>query len=89
MSEDLPRNKHQSRALKQDSKLIALKMRGLPYRVQLEDVQRFFDGYKYDPKSILLGEDMHGRKTGYAAVLFQDEAEAERAMEEKQGHYIG
>ena len=89
MSEDFPRNRHRDRASKQDSKLIALKMRGLPYRVQLEDVQHFFDGYKYDPNSILLGEDEHGRKTGYAAVLFQSEVEAERAMDEKQGAYIG
>ena len=73
----------------QDPKLIALKMRGLPYRVQHEDIKKFFNGYNYVANSILIGKDENYMITGYAAVLFKDEAEAERALEGKQGLYIG
>ena len=54
MSEDLPRNRRRRGVSMQDPKLIALKMRGLPYRVQHEDIKKFFKDVHLHEKNIEL-----------------------------------
>ena len=64
---------------------VALKIRGLPWRVEVEEIEQFFSRYAYVRDSIKIGELADGRKTGQATLLFENEDEAANAMNEKQG----
>ena len=44
--------------------MVALKMRGLPWRVEVEEIEQFFSRYAYVRDSIHLGVLSDGRKTG-------------------------
>lgn len=44
--------------------MVALKMRGLPWRVEVEEIEQFFSRYAYVRDSIKIGELSDGRKTG-------------------------
>ena len=68
---------------------VALKMRGLPWRVELQEIEQFFARYAYIRDSIRIGELTDGRKTGQAVLLFESEEEAANAMNEKQGQNVG
>ena len=63
-------------------------MRGLPYATSKTDIQRFFSSYNYVKDSIKIEENMDGRRTGYATLLFTSESDASSAVNEKQGDYI-
>lgn len=63
--------------------MVALKMRGLPWRVEVDEIEQFFSRYAYIRDSVRLGELSDGRKTGQAAVLFENPDEAASAMNEK------
>lgn len=69
--------------------MVALKMRGLPWRVEVEEIEQFFARYAYIRDSIHLGMLADGRKTGQAALLFETQEEASSAMNEKQGQNVG
>ena len=60
-------------------KPIALKLRGLPYTVQHDDIVAFFQDYDFDVNSIKIGENAYGKRTGEAVVAFKTADEAERA----------
>ena len=64
-------------------------MRGLPWRVEVEEIEQFFSNYAYIRESVRIGELADGRKTGQAAILFENEEEAANAMNEKQGQNVG
>ena len=49
----------------------------------------FFSRYAYVRDSIRIGELTDGRKTGQAALLFENADEASNAMNEKQGQNVG
>ena len=66
-----------------------MKMRGLPWRVEVDEIEQFFSRYSYIRESVRIGELADGRKTGQAAVLFENEEEAKNAMNEKQGQNVG
>ena len=59
---------------------VALRMRGLPWNVSMDDVYFFFSDYKYVKGSAKVGINSQGRKTGEAVVLFKSADEAERAL---------
>lgn len=63
--------------------MVALKMRGLPWRVEVDEIEQFFSRYAYIRESIRVGELTDGRKTGQAALLFENPDEANNAMNEK------
>ena len=65
--------------------MVALKMRGLPWRVEVDEIEQFFSRYSYIRESVRRGQLEDGRKTGQAALLFLNEEEAKNAMNEKQG----
>ena len=65
--------------------MVSLKMRGLPWKVDVEEIEQFFSRYSYIRESVRIGELEDGRKTGQAALLFATEEEAKNAMNEKQG----
>ena len=69
--------------------MVAVKMRGLPWRVEESQIEEFFEGFGWVRDSIRIGELEGGRRTGQGAVLFESPAEATRAMEEKEGEYVG
>ena len=49
----------------------AMKMKGLPFSVQREDILNFFQGYNMVEDSVKIGVMSDGRLTGEACVLFQ------------------
>lgn len=69
--------------------LVSVKLRGLPWRVETEQIEEFFEGFAWVRDSIKIGELEGGRRTGQASVLFETPAEALRAIEEKEGEYVG
>ena len=69
--------------------MVAVKLRGMPWRVSLEEIEEFLEGFKWVRDSIRIGELEGGRKTGQGSVMFESEDEANRCMEEKEGEYIG
>lgn len=65
-----------------------VKLTGLPFSSQLEDVVNFFEGYKFDETSVKFLEK-DGRPTGTARVTFDSTAEASIAIQEKNKKFIG
>lgn len=68
--------------------LVAIKIRGLPYRVKTEQIEKFFGDLKFVRDSILIGELEGGRRTGLGCLLFESEDEAEKALD-KDREFIG
>ena len=72
-----------------DDDMVAVKVRGLPYSAQYEDVSEFFKDFHYIERSVVMGLGYDGRKNGFGAILFEDEKEAKEAMTKMQGQYVG
>ena len=66
-----------------------MKLRGFPWQVTDEDVVQFFDGYKLVPDSVKIERGDDDRITGFGAVVFETEEEAQRAMDERQKESMG
>ena len=69
--------------------MVAVKLRGMAWRVETEEIETFLEGFKWVRDSVRIGELEGGRRTGQGSVLFESEDEANRFMEEKEGEYIG
>jgi RNA recognition motif-containing protein len=69
--------------------MVSVKVRGLPYSAQYEDVSEFFKDFHYIERSVVMGLGYDGRKNGFGAILFEDEKEAKDAMAKNQGQYVG
>lgn len=69
--------------------MVAVKMKGLPFRVRYEEIEEFYQDYEFIKQSIILGENEDGRKNGFGAILFKNAEEAAKAAEEKQKQYVG
>jgi RNA recognition motif-containing protein len=69
--------------------MVAVKVRGLPYSAQYEDISDLFKDFKYIEKSVIMGLGYDGRKNGFGAILFEDENEAKEAMTKQQRQYVG
>jgi len=70
-----------------------LRLRGVPFQSEVNDVVAFLQEYFVDPQNVTLGVCSDGRKTGEAFVQFASPELAERAFNEKQkqeiqGRYI-
>ena len=48
-------------------------MRGLPFKVQENEIKEFFQDYNLVDNSILIGKNARNFYTGDGAVLFNDE----------------
>ena len=66
-----------------------MKLRGFPWSVTDEDVVNFFDGYKLVPDTVKIERGDDDRITGFGAVVFETEEEAQRAMDERQKESMG
>ena len=64
-------------------------MRGFPWSVTDEDVVNFFEGYKLVPDTVKIERGDDDRITGWGAVVFETEEEAQRALDERQKESIG
>src|SRR5207302_767640 len=64
-----------------------LKMRGLPFSCNEQDVVQFFSGYQLN--AVQLGRLPNGKLTGDALVLFGSEMEATHALHTKHKSHIG
>lgn len=49
----------------------ALRMQGLPWKSNEEDIAEFFYGYNMVPDSVKYQHSDEGKRTGHAAVLFE------------------
>ena len=66
-----------------DGAQVALKMRGVPFRSTESEVEEFFADYKLVPGSVKFETGEDGRKTGFAAALFESEEQASEAQSGK------
>ena len=69
--------------------LVAVKLRGLPYRVNLDSINAFFMNYEAIPNSFVFGYTKCGRKDGFGCLLFEDETVVRRVIREQNREYIG
>lgn len=56
----------------QDNKDRALVMRGLPYKIECEDIIKFFDGFGKITDQDIFIEENNGKRTGSALVFFEN-----------------
>mgnify|MGYP001069405570 FL=1 len=56
----------------QDNKDRALVMRGLPYKIEAEDIIKFFDGFGKITDQDIFIEENNGKRTGSALVFFEN-----------------
>lgn len=66
-----------------------VRMRGLPFSSDNEDIVAFFDGFQIAPDGIWRGKDRHGRPSGEACVTFVSEDEARRAVSTRDKAHMG
>ena len=72
-----------------DNEKVALRLKGLPWRVEKEQVSEFFQDFKIIDNSVVLGVGADGRKNGQGTILFDDAEEAASAQEKMHKQYIG
>ncbi len=68
---------------------VGVKVRGLPYRSSPADILAFFSGYQFLSDSLQLGLDSAGRPSGEAWIRFVSPGEAQRAVQDLHGKYMG
>ena len=64
-------------------------MKGLPFRVQMDEVVSFFDGYGKITEENIVIEENGGRRTGMGAIVFESSEMAQSAKEDKNRQEIG
>ena len=69
--------------------MVAVRIHGLAWRAEAEEVVEFFSDYKTIPDSVILGKGEDGRSNGLGSILFENAEEAAKAAEEKHKQYIG
>ena len=69
--------------------MVALKIRGMPYRATVEEITEFFQDFKFIDQSVIYGFGADGRKNGFGAILFESEEQATSAMDALQKQNIG
>jgi len=66
-----------------------VRMRGLPFRATVSDIQFFFSNFHVAESDIVIGYDKMGRPSGEAWVTFATEEEAQNAVSQLQHAHIG
>ena len=62
----------------------ALMMRGCPWRVQVDEIITFFDGFGTIKSENVIIEEKEGKRTGSALVIFESDEKAQEAKEAMQ-----
>eukprot|EP01086_Lenisia_limosa_P005597 TRINITY_DN2270_c0_g1_i1.p1 TRINITY_DN2270_c0_g1~~TRINITY_DN2270_c0_g1_i1.p1 ORF type:complete len:414 (-),score=44.14 TRINITY_DN2270_c0_g1_i1:148-1389(-) len=65
-----------------------LKLRGIPYRIQTEELEDFFSGYAFEEDSVEIGMDESGRPSGMAWITMKTPSEAVRAKQNLHRQYM-
>ena len=60
--------------------MVALKIRGLPFRVSYQEVKEFFQNFNFVENSVVFGIGSDGRKNGLGTILFNNNLEAKTAI---------
>lgn len=68
--------------------MVAIQLRGIPFRVIQADIRNFFRGFRFYHKSIQFGAGQNGMRNGYAAILMQNEQEALNAVQMLDSKYL-
>ena len=71
-----PNSVNLSSFVNNDNKDRSLVMRGLPYRIDFNGIQKFFADVQLSDQGVFI-EDLNGRRTGAALVIFQSEQVAQ------------
>jgi RNA recognition motif-containing protein len=66
-----------------------VRLRGVPFRAQVQEIHSFFMGYNFIPESCRIGMDGNGRPSGDAWVTFASVEEASRAVMERNRQHLG
>lgn len=66
-----------------------VRMRGLPYTSNEDDIVDFFDGYTIAPGGITRGKDRHGRASGEAWVRFVNAEDAREVVSKLDKAHMG
>ena len=69
--------------------MTGLKMRGIPWKTTVQDIEQFFQRYAFVRGSIRIGERSNGKSSGQAVLLFVNETETVSALNEMKGMNIG
>jgi RNA recognition motif-containing protein len=69
--------------------MVAIRIHGLAWRVETQEVEEFFADFKFIPDSVILGQGEDGRNNGLGAIVFETAEEADKAVEKMQKQYIG
>lgn len=82
-----------SKYVNSDNQDRSLVMRGLPYRVTDDQIQKFFDGYGNLSGDNIVIEEFNGKRTGSALVIFENQDVAQDAKsnlnkKEIEGRYV-
>jgi len=72
-----------------DNKDRCLVMRGLPYRINVEEIVAFFEGYGNLSKQDVFIEQRFGKRTGSALVIFENQDVAQDAKQTMNKQIIG
>ena len=60
--------------------MVALKIRGLPFRVSYQEIKDFFVNFNFIENSVLFSIGSDGRKNGLGGILFSNYLEARTAL---------
>ena len=72
-----------------DPDSVAVKIRGMPYRTNPDEVTDFFKDHKHVDNSVIFGKNSDGRNNGFGTLLFENEDAANAAIKALDGEYIG
>ena len=61
----------------------------MPWRVREDEIEDFFRMFPYVENSVLIGQNHEGRPSGFGAILFDKEEDAEEAVAELDQANIG
>lgn len=64
-------------------------MRGLPYKIQVNDIVKFFGGHGGVDENCVFVEEFNGKRTGSALVIFDTEENSIEAKEKFHKKDIG
>lgn len=60
--------------------MVAVRIHGLAWKVETQEVADFFQEFKAVPDSVLIGQGEDGRANGLGAIVFETAEEADKAV---------
>ena len=60
--------------------MVALKIKGLPFKVSVKQIREFFQNFDFFKNSVVFGIGTEGRRNGLGAILFKNSKDAKLAL---------